>query len=449
MNSSHQAERLTATKANSVTPSSAIERNASVLVGAQFGDEGKGKLVDYLSNQFDIVVRYQGGANAGHTIAFDDKTIVLHLIPSGIFNKDCVCVIGNGVVIDPDALMKEIETVRALGFSVEGRLLISHNAHLIMPYHKLLDTASEESRGGEKIGTTGRGIGPSYVDKFSRVGIRLVDLLSPKTLEEKLRANLEQKNNLLKKIYAKDELNVEEIVRHYTDFDHTIDSFVKNTQVYLNQELAKGKKVLLEGAQGSLLDVDHGTYPFVTSSNPTSGGACTGSGVPPTRIGNVIGVAKAYMTRVGNGAFPTELTDETGERLRKIGHEFGATTGRARRCGWLDLVLLKYSIAINGITELALTKLDVLDDFDEIKICTGYKVGGKTLKDFPTDHETLGTIEPQYQTFKGWTSSNRNAKTFQDLHPNTQAYIAFIESELGIPATFISVGPKRNETVFR
>ncbi len=424
------------------------ERNATVLVGAQFGDEGKGKLVDYLSNQYNIVVRYQGGANAGHTICFDDKTVVLHLIPSGIFNPNCICVIGNGVVIDADALMKEIQTVRDLGYSVEGRLFISHNAHLIMPYHKLLDSLSEQTR-GERIGTTMRGIGPSYVDKFSRVGIRIVDLLSPDVLEEKLRVNLEHKNNLLTKIYAKDEVNVEELVNHYTAFDRSINDFVKNTQMYLNDELKKGKTVLLEGAQGSLLDVDHGTYPFVTSSNPTAGGACTGSGISPIHIGRVIGVAKAYMTRVGNGAFPTELHDETGERIRKIGHEFGATTGRPRRCGWLDLALLKYSIAVNGISELALTKLDVLDNFDEIKVCTGYKVKGKIIKDFPTDHKTLSQLEPQYKTLDGWKTSNRNAKTFSDLHSNTKRYIEFIEDQLETPITFISVGPRREETVFK
>jgi len=424
-------------------------RNATVLVGAQFGDEGKGKLVDYLSSKFDIVVRYQGGANAGHTICFDDKTVVLHLIPSGIFHENCVCVIGNGVVIDPDALMKEIEEVRALGYNIEGRLFISHNAHLIMPYHKSLDSASEESMGGMRIGTTGRGIGPSYVDKFSRIGIRLVDLLHPKTLEEKLRTNLEIKNTLLTKIYAKNELNVEEIVKHYCAFDRTIDSYVKNTQMYLNEQLKQGKSVLLEGAQGSLLDVDHGTYPFVTSSNPTAGGACTGSGIAPTYIGNVIGVAKAYMTRVGNGAFPTEQQNDIGDTLRKVGHEYGATTGRARRCGWLDLVLLKYAIAINGITELALTKLDVLDEFDEIKVCTAYTLDGKVLKDFPTDHETLCKVVPQYRTFKGWKTSNAKATAFSEMHEHTRTYISFIEDVLETPITFISVGPKRDETVFR
>lgn len=426
-----------------------LPRNATVLVGAQFGDEGKGKLVDYLSSKFDVVVRYQGGANAGHTICFDGKTVVLHLIPSGIFHDNCVCVIGNGVVIDPDALMKEIEEVRALGYKVEGRLFISHNAHLIMPYHKSLDSAAEEALGGMRIGTTGRGIGPSYVDKFSRIGIRIVDLLHPETLEAKLRRNLEIKNALLKKIYDKTELDIDDIVRRYSSFDRAIDGYVKNAQMYLNEQLRQGKTILLEGAQGSLLDVDHGTYPYVTSSNPTAGGACTGSGIPPTSVGNVVGVAKAYMTRVGNGAFPTELRDAAGDRLRETGREYGATTGRPRRCGWLDLMLLKYAIAINGIAELALTKLDVLDDFDEINVCTGYALDGKTLKDVPTDHETLSKVTPRYKTFKGWKTSNAKAKSFEEMHPNARAYIEFIEEFLETPITFVSVGPKRDETVFR
>jgi adenylosuccinate synthase len=415
----------------------------------QFGDEGKGKLVDYLSEKYDLVVRYQGGANAGHTICFEDKTVVLHLIPSGIFHSNCTCVIGNGVVIDPDALLKEIDTVKNLGYDVEGRLFISHNAHLIMPYHKFLDSAAEEYQGNKKIGTTGRGIGPSYMDKFARKGIRIVDLLSPEILEEKLRQNLQYKNALLKQVYKKQELDVEEMIRHYTDFDSSIDQYITNTQTYLNQQLKEGKSVLLEGAQGSLLDVDHGTYPFVTSSNPTSGGACTGSGIAPNHIGKIIGICKAYMTRVGNGPFPTELQDETGAEIARIGHEFGATTGRPRRCGWLDLVALKYSLAVNGITELAITKLDVLDSFEEIKVCTGYNLNGKVPKDFPTDCDTLERVEPIYRSFKGWKTSNNNATSFEEMHPNTQAYIRYLEDELEVPITFLSVGPKRDQTVFR
>ena len=424
--------------------------SATVLVGTQFGDEGKGKLVDYLSDQYDIVARYQGGANAGHTICFDGKTVVLHLIPSGIFNKDCICVIGNGVVIDPNALMEEIQKVEELGYDVKGRLFISHNAHLIMPYHKRLDSLSESCLSGDqKIGTTGRGIGPSYEDKFARHGIRVVDLLNPKVLEEKLRDNIEAKNKLICKVYEKEEIDVDAIIGEYEAFDKVIDPYVTNTQLYLNRQIKAGKTVLLEGAQGCLLDVDHGTYPFVTSSNPTSGGACTGSGVAPNHIGKVIGVCKAYMTRVGNGDFPTELEDETGEKLGEIGHEFGATTGRKRRCGWLDLVALRYSLTISGVTELALTKLDVLDTFEEIKVCTSYMLDGKEIFDFPTEHQTLCRVQPVYKSLKGWMASNANAKSFEEMHPNAQAYVSFLEEATGVPVTFISVGPGRDETVFK
>ncbi len=424
--------------------------SATVLVGTQFGDEGKGKLVDYLSDQYDIVARYQGGANAGHTICFDGKTVVLHLIPSGIFNKDCICVIGNGVVIDPNALIEEIQKVEELGYDVKGRLFISHNAHLIMPYHKRLDSLSESCLSGEqKIGTTGRGIGPSYEDKFARHGIRVVDLLNPKVLEEKLRDNIEAKNKLICKVYEKEEIDVDAIIGEYEAFDKVIDPYVTNTQLYLNRQIKAGKTVLLEGAQGCLLDVDHGTYPYVTSSNPTSGGACTGSGVAPNHIGKVIGVCKAYMTRVGNGAFPTELEDETGDKLGEIGHEFGATTGRKRRCGWLDLVALRYSLTISGVTELALTKLDVLDRFEEIKVCTSYTLDGKEIFDFPTAHQTLSQVKPVYQSLKGWMASNANAKSFGEMHPNAQAYVNFLEEATGVPVTFISVGPGRDETVFK
>ncbi|MEI7825990.1 MAG: adenylosuccinate synthase [Chlorobiaceae bacterium] len=424
-------------------------QSATVIVGTQFGDEGKGKLVDYLSDKYDIVVRYQGGANAGHTICFDNKTVVLHLIPSGIFHKGCVCVIGNGVVIDPAALLDEIKTVEGLGYEVTGRLFISHNAHLIMPYHKLLDSLHETAQGDQKIGTTGRGIGPSYEDKFARKGIRVVDLLSIEVLQEKLRENLAAKNKLFKNIYDKEEIDVETMVHEYKEFDKIIDPYVTNTQLYLNRQLQEGKTVLLEGAQGCLLDVDHGTYPYVTSSNPTSGGACTGSGIAPNYIGKVIGVCKAYMTRVGNGAFPSELLDETGELLGQIGHEFGATTGRKRRCGWIDLVALRYSLTINGVTEIALTKLDVLDTFEVIKVCTSYMLDGKEIHDFPTDHQTLSRVTPVFTSMKGWMASNAHARTFTDMQPEAQNYVTFLEDELQVAVTFISVGPGREETVFR
>ncbi|NTV91949.1 MAG: adenylosuccinate synthase [Chlorobiaceae bacterium] len=424
-------------------------QSATVIVGTQFGDEGKGKLVDYLSDKYDIVVRYQGGANAGHTICFDNKTIVLHLLPSGIFHEGCVCVIGNGVVIDPAALLDEIRKVEEMGYEVKGRLFISHNAHLIMPYHKRLDSLHEDAQGDQKIGTTGRGIGPSYEDKFARKGIRVVDLLNSEVLQEKLRDNLAAKNKLLKTIYEKEEFDIDAMVQEYAEFDKIIDPYVTNTQLYLNRQLKDGKTVLLEGAQGCLLDVDHGTYPYVTSSNPTSGGACTGSGIAPNYIGKVIGVCKAYMTRVGNGAFPSELSDETGERLGDIGHEFGATTGRKRRCGWIDLVALRYSLAVNGVTEIALTKLDVLDTFEEISACTSYMLDGKEILDFPTDHQTLSRVKPVFKKMKGWMASNASARTFSEMHSEARNYVTFLEEELQVPVTFISVGPGRDETVFR
>jgi adenylosuccinate synthase len=370
---------------------------ATIIVGAQWGDEGKGKIVDMLSDEVDIVARYQGGANAGHTVVIGEKEYVLHLIPSGIFHKHVKCVIGNGVVIDPVALMDEIAMIKSFGITIDGRLFISHNAHLIMPYHKMLDAIREQ--GAQKIGTTGRGIGPAYIDKYMRTGIRVVDLLNRKTLSDKLKANIEEKNQLLSKIYGSVEIDVDKIIAEYEKFDTQIDPFITDTPAYLNNALKKKKAILAEGAQGALLDVDHGTYPFVTSSNPTSGGACTGLGIPPTEIKNIIGIVKAYSTRVGNGPFPTELNDATGERLRTIGGEFGATTGRPRRCGWLDIVSLKYSIMVNGIREIALTKLDVLDEFDEIKVCTGYTVNGKPLKSFSSDVATLDAVTPVYKTF--------------------------------------------------
>ncbi|HEY6436705.1 MAG TPA: adenylosuccinate synthase, partial [Ignavibacteriaceae bacterium] len=342
--------------------------SVTVLVGSQWGDEGKGKIVDILSEKYKIVARYQGGANAGHTVIIGDKKYILHLIPSGILREDVICVIGNGVVIDPTALLEEIELLEKNGIKVEGRLYISHNAHLIMPYHKLLDSISES--GESKIGTTGRGIGPCYIDKFARKGIRIVDLLNRVELEKQIRINLKEKNELLKKVYDHEGLDVDAIVKEYLEFDQTIDKYIKDVPSFLNNAIAEGRSVLLEGAQGALLDVDHGTYPFVTSSSPTSGGACTGTGIPPTKIDSVIGIVKAYTTRVGNGPFPTELINEDGEKLRKIGAEFGATTGRPRRCGWYDAFLVAYSQMINGITSVAITKLDVLSSFEKIKVCT-------------------------------------------------------------------------------
>ena len=420
--------------------------SVTVVVGSQWGDEGKGKIVDILSENFEIVTRYQGGANAGHTVVIKDKNYILHLIPSGILRENVICVIGNGVVIDPTALLDEIELIEKNGIKVDGRLFISQNAHLIMPYHKLLDSISES--GNNKIGTTGRGIGPCYIDKYARKGIKIVDLLNRKSLEEKIRENLVEKNNLLKKVYEREELDVEEIIKQYLEFDKKIDKYIKDVPAYLNNAINNGKSILLEGAQGALLDVDFGTYPFVTSSSPTSGGACIGTGIPPTKIDNVIGVVKAYTTRVGLGPFPTELIDDDGEKLRKIGAEYGATTGRPRRCGWFDAFLLKYSCSINGINETAITKLDVLSSFEEIKVCTGYELNGKKLNTFPSDVGKLNDVRPNYEVLPGWNEDISSARSFDELPENTRNYLKFIADKSGFNLKIISVGPKREQTFF-
>ncbi|MBI5324801.1 MAG: adenylosuccinate synthase [Ignavibacteriae bacterium] len=417
-----------------------------VVVGSQWGDEGKGKIVDLLSQDADIVARYQGGANAGHTIVIDGKQYILHLIPSGILSRDVICIIGNGVVIDPVALMDEIKMLEKHGISVKGRLFISHKAHLIMPYHKMLDEASEKEN-GKAIGTTGRGIGPAYIDKFKRTGIRIVDLLDRKILEAKLRANLDEKNTYLQKIYGHEELDIDSIVKTYLEFDKLIDPYIKDINLMLNDAIASGKKIFVEGAQGALLDVDHGTYPFVTSSNPTSGGACTGLGIPPTSISKIVGVVKAYTTRVGNGPFPTEQLNEVGEQLRTTGVEFGSTTGRPRRCGWLDLVALKYSVMINGISEIAITKLDVLDKFDEIKLCTKYSVNNKEINYFPADCPTLENVTPIYETLPGWNKSLKGINKFSELPVNTIKYLKRIEEYTGAKITIVSVSPDREDTI--
>ncbi len=423
----------------------ALKMSVSVLVGSQWGDEGKGKIVDILSEKFDIVARYQGGANAGHTIVIGDKQYILHLIPSGILREGCECVIGNGVVIDPQALLDEIDFLEEHGINIKGRLFISQNAHLIMPYHKLLDSISE--KGERKIGTTGRGIGPCYIDKYARKGIKIVDLLNKSELEKKIRANLEEKNNLLKKVYEHEELDVEKIVAEYLKFDERIDQYIRDVPLYLNNAIEDGKKVLMEGAQGALLDVDHGTYPYVTSSNPTSGGACVGLGLPPTKISSVIGIVKAYTTRVGLGPFPTELTDEVGEKLREWGAEFGATTGRPRRCGWFDAFLVKYSRMINGIERAAITKLDVLSNFDEIKVCVGYEQNGKLLKSYPTTEAALLGAVPVYETLPGWKSDITGITDYDSLPSETKDYLSFISVQSGFEINIISVGPKRSQTI--
>ena len=419
--------------------------SVSVLVGSQWGDEGKGKIVDILSERFDIVARYQGGANAGHTIQIGEEQYILHLIPSGILRDKIECVIGNGVVIDPNALLEEIELLEQSGIDIAGRLFISQNAHLIMPYHKLLDSINES--GDTKIGTTGRGIGPCYIDKYARKGIRIVDLLDKSELERKIRQNIDEKNNILKKVYDHEELDVENIINEYLAFDEAIDQYITDVPAYLNQANSDGKSILLEGAQGALLDVDFGTYPYVTSSNPTSGGACTGVGIPPTQISSIFGIVKAYTTRVGFGPFPTELTGDDGENLRKWGAEFGATTGRPRRCGWFDAFLVKYSRMINGIERAAVTKLDVLSYLDEIKVCVGYELKGKTLKSFPTTDIKLNEVTPIYETLPGWKTDITEITSYDDLPSETKEYLSFISVHSGFEISIISVGPRRRQTI--
>lgn len=419
----------------------------SVVIGAQWGDEGKGKIVDLISKEFDVVARYQGGANAGHTVSWGDQKFVLHLVPSGIFHEGTMCVIGNGVVIDPVALLEEIRTIRELGYDPASRLLISHHAHLIMPYHKRLDQVREHQRDSDAIGTTGRGIGPAYVDKFARTGIRVVDLLDRDVLRRKLKRAIEEKNVILKSIYSAEELNVEAIIDEYVEFDRIMDPFVTDTTAYLLDALKAGKRILAEGAQGALLDVDFGTYPFVTSSHPTVGGCCTGLGIPPTSIDRVIGIAKAYCTRVGNGPFPTELEDDLGQRLREVGAEYGATTGRPRRCGWLDLVALRYATEINGVTELAITKLDVLSGLDEIRVATAYDVDGRIRPRFQSDTQILERVQPVFETLPGWSEDIRDVRRIEDLPENARRYLDFISDFVGVPIRFVSTGPKRSQTI--
>lgn len=416
-----------------------------VIVGAQWGDEGKGKIVDMLSEHADIVARYQGGANAGHTVCIGDKEYVLHLIPSGIFHQHITCVIGNGVVIDPAALMSEIGQLQSAGINIGGRLRISHNAHLIMPYHKQLDSIREQH--SSKIGTTGRGIGPAYIDKAMRIGIRIVDLLNRDLLAKKLKLNIEEKNQILTKVYGESKIDLDAIIAEYQEFDKKIDEYITDTSLFLNTALKEGKKIIAEGAQGALLDVDHGTYPYVTSSNPTSGGACTGLGIPPTAVDSILGIVKAYSTRVGNGPFPTELAESTGERLRTIGHEFGATTGRPRRCGWFDAVALRYSAMINGIQKIAITKIDVLDSFDEISVCIGYEYEGRRLKTFPTDVHSLEHIKPVYEIFEGWKTPLSNISSYHELPLQARRYIETLSHLTGTGVALVSVGPRRDQTI--
>lgn len=420
-----------------------------VVIGAQWGDEGKGKIVDLLSDKTNFVARFQGGANAGHTLKFDDKVVVLHLVPSGIFNGDAKCIIGNGVVIDPIALVKEIDGVKKMGFSLDNRFFVSQTAHVILPYHKILDQLKEKRRGGDAIGTTGRGIGPAYVSKVARIGIRMVDLLDRNILRNKISQNIQDINYALENLYKEPTLNTDNLMAELEDSIQILSPYICNTSNILHEAIEAGEDILLEGAQGCLLDVDHGTYPYVTSSSPTAGGACTGTGVPPTAITHVMGITKAYCTRVGNGPFPSELLDETGEELRKKGHEFGATTGRPRRCGWLDLVALKYAVRINGMNELTLTKMDVMDGFEEIKVCTSYIIDGEETKIFPLSLDEVERIKPVYTTLPGWDKDISGMTSWDELPDTAKTYIEFVEDYIGVKFTIISTGPKRNETIIR
>lgn len=422
--------------------------SVKVIVGAQWGDEGKGKIVDLLSEKVDVVARYQGGPNAGHTVVIGEEEIILHQIPSGIIRPHTKCVIGNGVVIDPVVLMQEIDFLKTKGIDVTGRLYISHRAHLIMPYHKALDSSKEEAADSErKIGTTGKGIGPAYVDKYDRSGVRIVDLLNPDFLKEKLQRNIREKNLLLGKVYGSETLDPEKIVEEYVRFDELIDEFVTDTSTFINEAIDRGDDILVEGAQGTMLDVDFGTYPFVTSSNPTAGGACSGLGIGPTRINEVLGIVKAYTTRVGMGPFPTEFDPEFSEKIRQLGGEFGATTGRPRRCGWFDAVVVKHAARINGLTGLAITKLDVLDTLEEIKICTGYRYGDKVLHHYPAELWIQEQVEPILESHPGWQASTANAKNWDDLPENAKSYLERLRELVGVPIEIVSVGSDRDQTI--
>ena len=419
-----------------------------IVLGAQWGDEGKAKIVDYLTTDAAVVVRFQGGANAGHTIKVGDLEFVFHLIPAGIVHEDKTCVIGNGVVLEPAALFQEIDELQEKGISTEGRLFISERTHIVMPYHKAIEKANEEKIGDGAIGTTLRGIGPAYYDKINRsTGIRVMDAINSDILATKLRSNLAEKNEILAKVYGAETLPEAPIIEEYVAYGERIRPYVIDTSVYLNEAIEAGKGILFEGSQGTLLDIDHGSYPYVTSSNTTAGGACTGSGIGPTRIDEVVGVVKAYTTRVGNGPFPTELHDELGDRIREIGDEYGATTGRPRRCGWLDLVIVRMAARINGLSSMAVTRLDILDQFEEIKICTHYTRNGQRVDHFPGDLNVLAQCEPIYESLPGWQTDTTGARNFDDLPANAQRYLNRIAELTGVPYSIVSVGPDRAETI--
>ncbi len=418
-----------------------------VVVGAQWGDEGKGKIIDLLTEKADVVARYQGGHNAGHTVVVGMDEFILHLIPSGVLHKGKTCVIGNGVVVDPAALIEEMDGLVKRGIKFEKSLFISRNAHLIMPYHKAIDMASEKLKGSKKIGTTGRGIGPAYADKISRKGIRMADLLNTERFREKLEANVGEANFLLDRFYNAPLIHQDEVYDEYLRYAERLKKHITDTTLLLGDAVSGRKKILAEGAQGTHLDIDHGTYPFVTSSSPTAGGACTGLGIGPKSINEVVGIVKAYTTRVGSGPFPTEQENSLGELLRERGREYGATTGRARRCGWMDTLVVRHAVRVNGMTSMALTKLDVLDTLEEIKICVGYKHKGKLYEEMLSDIEVLEQCTPQYISMPGWRQTTIGVKKYDQLPKKARAYIEKVSRLCGVKPSIISTGARRDETI--
>jgi adenylosuccinate synthase len=420
-----------------------------VVIGAQWGDEGKGKLIDIISKDMDVTVRYQGGNNAGHTVVVNKEEYVFHLLPSAILHKGKVCVIGNGVVVDPPALIKEIDDLKKRGISItDNRFKLSGRCHIVMPYHRILDGLREQKR-QHKIGTTGRGIGPCYADKVTRCGIRAVDLLNPVLLKAKLEDNLTEKNEIFDKVYGEKSFALEGIYNEYIEYGKKLEPYICDTAIYLNEQIDAGKSILFEGAQGTFLDIDFGSYPFVTSSSSIVGGVCPGTGVAPTKIDKSIACVKAYTTRVGEGPFPTEFTTGLMEQIRTKGNEFGATTGRPRRCGWFDSLLVRYSVIINGIAELAIMKLDVLDGLEKIQICTGYRHKGTLYRHFPMDFQVFSEAEPVYESMDGWTAPTQGAKNYKELPLNARRYLRRLEELLGVKIRYISTGTKRDEIIVR
>lgn len=420
--------------------------SGTVIIGAQWGDEGKGKMTDYLAQNAQVVVRYQGGNNAGHTVEADGQQYKLHLIPSGILYKNTLNIIGDGVAIDPEALFQEMDYLKDKGVKIES-LMISDRAHIIMPYHKVIDMLSERKRGKSDIGTTGKGIGPCYTDKFERSGIRVCDLLNKDVFIELAGSNIDWKNEIITKLYGGEPINKDEVINKYLKYADLMRPFVKDTTWEVYNEMKKGSRVLFEGAQGTLLDIDYGTYPYVTSSHPISGGVCVGAGIGPGAIDKVVGVCKAYTTRVGKGPFPTELLDETGNLIREKGFEYGTTTGRPRRCGWLDLVIVQFATRLSGITDIAVTKLDTLAGLEKLKICIGYELDGRIIEYFPASLSELSRCKPVFEEYDGWDASIRNARTFDELPESAKAYIRRIEQYTGARVSIISVGPERDETI--